>query len=130
MITKEKTRDINQLHFEHQLWIRELKFYKDELMVFNKRLAEVKDLYTDKEILSRSEHFQKQFAVENNIADALLLDLNGHEQFLADTAKENIATIDRRVFSDHPELRERMDNFVRIYRALRNEYMRYLSAVL
>jgi len=130
MNTQEKTKDINELHFEHQLWTRELKFYKDELAIFNKRLAEVESMYTDKEILARSKGFQNQLTLQNNLADGLLLDLIGHEQFLADTAKESVVSINRRVFSDHPELRDRMDNFVRKYRELRNEYMRYLSSVM
>jgi hypothetical protein len=130
LITQEKTKHINELHFEHQLWIKELKFYKDELVVFNKRLSEVADMYTNEAVIERLEQFLYQFILQDEVADALLFDLNGHEQFLADTAKENINMINHRVFSDHPELRERMDLFVKSYRELRKEYMQYLSAVL
>lgn len=128
--TKEKTKRINELHFEHQLWIKELAFYKDELVVFNNRLTEVSGKYSNAEILKKLEHFQNQFIIQNEVAEIFLHDLKGHERFLADIAREFTTAIDHRAFSDHPELRDRMDIFVKLYRELRNEYMRFLSAVM
>ena len=129
-ITKEKTKHIDELHFEHQLWIKELGFYKDELMVFNRRLAEVGNMYTNKEVLVKLEHYQNQFILQNEIADVLLHELNEHEHILASTAMENSVAIDRRAFSDHPKLRESMNGFVKIYRELRHEFMLFLTAVM
>jgi hypothetical protein len=129
-ITKAKTKHIDELHFEHQLWVKELRFYKDELLVFNKRLEEVSGMYTNKDVVATLEHYQNQFILHNEVADVLLHDLNGHERFLADTARESIIAIDHRAFSDHPELRERMDSFIKIYRELRHDYMRFLSRVM
>ena len=128
--TKEKTKHINELHFENILWTKELEFYQDELMVFNKRLVEVSGMYTNKDVLARLEHFQNQFILQNEVADILLHDLKGHEQFLADNAKESRVAIDRKSFSDHPVMRERMDTFIKLYRELRNEYMQFLSGVM
>jgi hypothetical protein len=129
-ITKEKTKHIDELHFEHQLWIKELQFYKDELVVFNKRLTEVAGMYTNNEVLNRLEHFQNQFILQNEVADTLLHDLKEHEHILANTAKEFSIAIDHRAFSDHPKMREAMDSFIKIYRELRNDYMRFLSEVM
>lgn len=128
--TKEKTKHINELHFENILWTKELEFYQDELMVFNKRLVEVSGMYTNKDVLARLEHFQNQFILQNEVADILLHDLKGHEQFLADNAIESPVAIDRKSFSDHPVMRERMDTFIKLYRELRNEYMQFLSGVM
>lgn len=129
-ITKEKTKHINELHFENILWTKELIFYKEELMIFNKRLAEVSGMYTNPEVLTGLEHFQNQFILQNEVADILLHDLNGHEQFLADSAKELTVAIDRKAFSDHPKMRERMDTFIKLYRELRKDYMQFLSGVM
>ena len=45
------------LHFEHNLWRRELFFWEDEIKSFNKRLEELVQRWTDKEILAQLEHF-------------------------------------------------------------------------
>ena len=87
-------------------------------------------MYTNRDVLTRLEHFQNQFILQNEVADILLHDLNGHEQFLADNAKESIVAIDRKAFSDHPVMRDRMDTFIKLYRELRKEYMQFLSGVL
>jgi len=129
-ITKEKTKHIDELYFELQLWIKEIKFYKDELVVFNKRLGEVGEKYTNKEVLAKLEQFQNQFILQNEVADTLLHDLKEQESTLAETAKEFSVAIDHRSFSDHPIMRDRMDSFVKIYRELRNDYMRFLSGVM
>ena len=129
-ITKEKTKHIDELYFELQLWIKEIKFYKDELVVFNKRLGEVGKMYTNKEVLARLEQFQNQFILQNEVADTLLHDLKKQESTLAETAKEFSVAIDHRSFSDHPIMRDRMDSFVKIYRELRSDYMRFLSGVM
>lgn len=129
-ITKEKTKHIDELYFELQLWIKEIKFYKDELVVFNKRLSEVGGMYTNKEVLARLEQFQNQFILQNEVADTLLHDLKEQEITLAETAKEFSIAIDHRSFSDHPAMRDRMDSFVKIYRDLRSDYMRFLSEVM
>lgn len=129
-ITKEKTKHIDELYFELQLWIKEIKFYKDELVVFNKRLGEVGEMYTNKEVLARLEQFQNQFILQNEVADTLLHDLKEQESTLAETAKEFSVAIDHRSFSDHPIMRDRMDSFVKIYRELRSDYMRFLSGVM
>ena len=36
-----KKRHLDDLHFEHQLWLSEAKFYTDELGIYQKRLEEV-----------------------------------------------------------------------------------------
>ncbi len=129
-ITKEKTKHINELHFENILWIKELIFYKEELLIFNERLVEVSGKYTNKDVLAKLEHFQNQFILQNEIADILSHDLKSHEQFLIDSAKESIVAIDRKAFADHPVMREKMNTFIKLYRELRNEYMHFLSAVM
>lgn len=127
---KEKTKHIDELHFEHKLWMNEVEFYKTELSVFNKRLTEVAGMYTDKDVLASLEHFQNQFILQNEVADILMHDLNQHEQVLVDSARKSVIAIDHKAFADHPEMRNRMDSFIKIFRDTRNEYMRFLSKVM
>ena len=58
---KKKPIYITDLHFEYKLWKRKLEFERDELKIFEGRLAEVVSRWTDKEILRKAEHFQNTF---------------------------------------------------------------------
>jgi ATP sulfurylase len=127
---KNEGKKIDVLHFEHIVWIKELEFYKNELKVFNKRLTEVSDRYTSTEVLARLEQFQNKFIVQNEVADILRHDLKKHENELMEIAKDSPVAVDHKVLKDHPEMRERMESFVIIYRQLRDEFMEYLSETM
>ena len=43
---------MDDLHFNHMLWLRELDFFKEELVVLQKRLEEVASRNTDSEMKS------------------------------------------------------------------------------
>ena len=127
---KENKKRIGELHFTHQLWIKELEFYKDELAIFNKRLKEVAGMYTNKKIMANVEHFQNQFIIQKENADILMHDVNKYERSLAAIARRSTIAIDHRSFPDHPELRNRMNSFIKIYKQLKNEYLDFLSPVM
>ena len=127
---KNEGKKIDVLHFEHIVWIKELEFYKNELKVFNKRLTEVSDRYTSTEVLARLEQFQNKFIVQNEVADILRHDLKRHENELLEIAKDSPVALDHKVLKDHPDMRERMESFVIIYRQLRDEFLEYLSETM
>ena len=45
-------------HEEHIKWLNKLAFYKDEVPVLQKRIAEVLQKNTSKEVAQKIEHFQ------------------------------------------------------------------------
>ena len=117
----------SELHFEHQVWMQEMNFYKEQLVSFRNRLEEIAGKYSQQDVLQHLEHFQNQFILQNEQADILLHDLKGHEQLLVDKAKENTVAYDHKTFTDHGGLRERVEMFIRLFRELRNDYMKFLS---
>ncbi|MFT4568448.1 MAG: hypothetical protein ACI9FN_003417 [Saprospiraceae bacterium] len=76
---KKKAIYIDDLHFEHKLWKSQLEFQRDELKVFTHRLEEVVVRWTDKDVLSKVEHFQNVFIRHNEVIDTLIHDINEHE---------------------------------------------------
>ena len=60
-IKKEDRRYISDLHFEHMVWVNQLKFFKDELEILKNRLGEVSIRNTKMEVKAQVEHFQNQF---------------------------------------------------------------------
>jgi hypothetical protein len=125
--TKESQKHLDVLHFEHERWSKQLDFCTDELSIYKNRLAEIASRYTDNEVLAKSEHFQNQFILQQEVIDTLSHDINLHEEALVKEAKENMTAVDRRFFNDHGGLRDKMETFVKLFNELKNDYMRYLS---
>jgi len=121
------TLHIDDLHFEHAQWLRELKFYKDELKFFTARLEEVAARYTSMEVLKELEQFQNKLFIESNILDELIHDINEHEHYLASFAIENPVAIDRVAFEDHAPLRDRIDRNRTLQTEFKKDYLRFLS---
>ena len=121
------TLHIDDLHFEHAHWMRELRFYKDELKFFTDRLEEVASRYTSMVVLKELEQFQNNLLIESNILDELIHDINEHEHYLASFAIENPVAINHVVFEDHAPLRDRIERNRELQNEFKKNYMRFLS---
>lgn len=124
---KQQRVHIDDLHFEHQRWISELKFFKDELKFYKNRLEEIAQRYTTTEVLKGLEHFQNQFYIQGNNLDELIHDLEQHEHELSKFAEANPIAVDHVLFEDHVPMRERVDTNRDIINDLKKEYQRYLA---
>jgi len=118
---------MDEFHFEHTIWMKELEFYKNELKIFNKRLMDIGDSNRNAYVLARLEQFQNKFIVHNEVSDLLRHDLKKHENELMEFTKGGILAKEDKIMADHINLRDRMESFIKIYRQLREEYLRYLS---
>lgn len=129
MTTSEKKErvHIDDLHFEHERWRKELEFYKDELPVFQRRLEEIAKRYTNKEVLAELDHFANQFKIQHTAIDELAHDIHEHERGLAKYAEDHPIAIDHVLFEDHGPIRERMETARKIFTDLKQEYNRYLA---
>ena len=121
---------MSDLHFDHKMWGRQLKFEKEELNFFRDRLAEVADRWTDDKILKKVEHFQNVFLVHSNKIDELKHDINIHEDELVERVKENPVAIDHVHFSDHIKQRENIETQLKMYSELKVEYLDFLRMTM
>jgi len=127
---KSKAIYLSDLHFEHKQWLNELLFWQDEIKTYKNRLGEVVSRWTDKEVLSQSEHFQNQFILHNEKLDELIHDINKHESGLSKYAKEHPVAIDHVHFDDHGGLRDRMDRQREIYTGMKKEFFDFLRKTM
>ena len=125
--TKEQKVHIDDLHFEHQRWEKELKFFLEELPFFQARLEEVAKRYTSKDVLKELDHFQNQLYIERNAMDGLLHDITIHEQEIARYAKDHPVAVDHVLFKDHSPLRDKIDTNRKMMHDLKMEFNRYLT---
>jgi len=114
------------LHFEHEMWLNALSFYKEELKIFENRLGEVSGKNTDRDMKAKVEHFQNQFIREHEVIDILKHDINAHEQTLVQYAKDHPVAIDHVYFDNHTGLEGRMEMFKKLWMELRKEFMLFL----
>lgn len=114
------------LHFEHDMWLNAIKFYRDELVIFESRLAEVSSKNSSIEVKAQVEHFQNQFIREREVLDHLRHDIKAHENELIQYAKDHPVALDHVYFRNHTDLEERMSTFVKIWKELRADYMKFL----
>ncbi|WP_306640710.1 hypothetical protein [Sanyastnella coralliicola] len=120
-------RYMNELHEEHQTWVKELEFYKEELEIFRNRLGEVSIKNNKPEERADVEHFQNQFLREIEVIDTLRHDINAHEKVLVEYAKDHPAAVEHTYFRDHTELTDRMQRFEELWKELKNDFNRFLS---
>jgi hypothetical protein len=128
--TEKPLMKIGELHEEHVEWTSTLSFAKDELSVFERRLAEVTERNTKPEVLAQVEHFQNQFIRQHEVIDELRHAVNEHEQFLRKEATERPDTITHRRFGDHAVLRDQMATFEKLLKELKDEFQLWLAEVL
>lgn len=126
METSAKTKHIDELHFEHQLWSNEAKFYKDELKIYQERLDEIASKNNSEDARKGIEHFQNQFIIQKEQLDILNHGINEHEQWLAKYSKENPVAIDKKLFADHTAMHDKADSFRKIYNELKQEFNRFM----
>lgn len=125
---KEKAIFIGDLHFEHEMWKRELNFCEDELKFLTKRLEETAFLHDEeKDMLREVEHFQNQFIVQKQNVDQFKHDINTKENQLATFAKEHPVAINHIHFMDHAKLRDNMEGFAKNYNNLKQEFRGFVA---
>ncbi len=123
----DSQKTIYQLHEEHKTWLNKLLFYKDELSIMANRISEIAQKNTSKEVLAMVERFQNQLIIQKEQIDILGHDIRGHESRLEAAVKHNPTAIDHQKFPDHPEQRDNLEVFEKMFNELRAELIRFLS---
>jgi hypothetical protein len=115
------------MHGEHREWLNRLEFYKEDLAILRKRLEEVASKNTSREVMAQVEHFQNQFIIQRNEIDEFRHAIKEHENELQAVINHNPVAINRQRISDHPEHRERMDRFEKLFQEFRLELLLFVS---
>jgi hypothetical protein len=126
-MTALKRKHIDDLHFEHQLWLSELNLFADELNIYVNRLTEISAKNTGEEIRKKIEHFQNQFILQKQQLDILNHDIKLHEQLLSSFAKEHPIAIDHHLFSGHTETAGKVATYRSIYNSLKQAFGKFLE---
>ena len=122
---------LQQFHLEHELWLNELSFYRDELKTLDKFLLKVASANTGIEVMKHVEHFQNQFIREKEVLDELSHEIREEKDLVFNRVKELSAeALEHEKFDDHAALRDKMDTYKKIYSELKSDFMKFLSKTL
>ncbi len=120
------TISVPSLHLEHQLWVRELSFYKESIKIFEKHLELLINRNTGRAVRAKIEHFQNQFILQKEVIDELKHRLHVSEKQLAAFVYEMSGTgMDNIKMDKHTELRQEVMVFRKLYNELKEEFRRF-----
>lgn len=116
------------LHYDHQLWNNELKFYIDEVRIFESYLEEfvVKAKPEHRDLMADFEHFQNQFIRQKEVLDELRHDIRLREQKLSKDIQQGVRMTDKDKI-EYQEMKDRMITFRKIYRELKLEFYMFMT---
>ncbi|MEO6251957.1 MAG: hypothetical protein ABIO79_01515 [Ferruginibacter sp.] len=117
----------DQFHHENKTWGRLLEFFKQENTFLKNRLSEVVDHSSGKDFLALAEQFQNKFILKDEYIDELRHDINEQDTNLVNNKN---SSVDNKLLKRQEKLRNEMEYFEKDFSLLKNEFNKYLSAVL
>ena len=114
---------VKDLSFDHELWDNEMKFYRNELEIFEHRLEQDVVRLTDKEALRQLEHFQNQFIRQNEVLDILNKRVRKNRKNVARASVNGGIAIDHMVVKNYVGLRDEFETFEKIYYDLKRKFV-------
>lgn len=121
---------LTTLHHQHNDWLRELAFYKDEMAILLNRLSEVAEANTSKEVFAQVEHFQNRYILLNEEIDILGHDVRESKQAIEDKAAALPETVNLRIVDSNEQLLARVQYLSKSFSETRFEFNTFLSRTL
>ncbi len=117
-----------ELYLEHELWTKELNYWRDELKVLEKYLTEINEKNTPHVLWVEVEHFQNQFIRHREVVHELRHELSKHENIVKDLASDlEEEEVQDKKLELHEVIREQVDTGRKIYSELKDEFRSWLA---
>lgn len=126
----ENKKHVSALHSERIEWLNTLQFFKDDIQSLQNRLEEIVKANTKTEITAMVESFQNQFIRQLEVNDELRHKINAAEVAFANEESKNPVATDHKLAPDHVELRDEVDTYSNLFKALRNDFNTFASKTL
>jgi len=126
MIT-ETISPVSNISAEHSSWLRGIDFYQDEIIIMRKRLTEVSNNNTAREVKKRVEQFQNQFKVHEEQLHKLKHTVSGHAKNIDSDMIAHHGQLERSTLAEHETMREDYVNSEKLFNEMRHDFNRFLS---
>lgn len=124
-----ETVHISDLHFDHRLWINELKFFEMQLNVFEERLEEVVAQNSDNSVLARIEAFQNRIIRQKEVIDEIKHKIRLREQDISDMDNNLSLGEKDKLFQEYVDEQDEMKTFIKLYQNMKDEYLEFLKVI-
>ena len=115
------------LNYEHSDWLKAIDFYKEDLVILQKRLAEVAFKNTSSEAMAGVEHFQNQFIIQRNNLDELRHYINEHIQHFVLDAQVHGDKLESTTIDEHLQRKDEFMSLEKVMANLRHEFNDFLA---
>lgn len=113
--------------YEHADWLKAIEFYKDDLVVLQKRLAELGLKTTRQSVLAGIEHFQNQFIVQKNNLDELHHYVHEHILHVQNKFHSSAGSKELELTGEHEKRKAEFESLEKVMSELRKEFNRFLA---
>ncbi|WP_281612528.1 hypothetical protein [Flammeovirga sp. SubArs3] len=120
-----KSLDLSTLHFEHNSWVKELAFYKEQIKLYTDRVEELTEKNTKTGIREQLSQFMNQFKVQNELIDTLNHKIKLQEDELVAAVEANEVKASKTSFDDQAGMYSEMAKFHSIYNELKTKFLRF-----
>lgn len=121
-------KSIRELHFDHELWLAEMTYWKQEIDILDKYLAAVIVSLSDTDARSEVDHFQNQFFIQRNFINSLKNDVKAQEKLIAQLEKDiNNRLLQQKKADDEYEIRDKMLTNEKLYSEMKLSFKKWLS---
>lgn len=121
-------KSIRELHFDHELWLAEMDFWRQEIDILDKYLAAVIVSLSDTDSRGEVDHFQNQFFIQRNFINSLKNDVKAQEKLISSLEKDiNNRQLQQKKADDEYEIRDKMLTNEKLYSELKVSFKKWLS---
>ena len=121
-------KSIRELHFDHELWLAEMDFWRQEIDILDKYLAAVIVSLSDTDSRGEVDHFQNQFFIQRNFINSLKNDVKAQEKLISLLEKDiNNRQLQQKKADDEYEIRDKMLTNEKLYSELKLSFKKWLS---
>lgn len=119
-----------ELHNIYKSWLNALALADDEIALFRANLEKVLSANNKQEITVQVEQFQNQFITHLNALQMIRHDVNEAEKKLEKNIADNPVAADHRKIEADQGLKERVQQFQKMFLDLKHNYNTFLSKTL
>ncbi|KIC90231.1 hypothetical protein [Flavihumibacter sp. ZG627] len=122
------TKSVLELHVDNELWMNELKFYKDEIKILDKYLVEIAGKNNTRDTMVGLEQLQNRMLRQREVLDELMHDIRIDEDALTGNVLHvNDIQAQKMKLPDHPEARDRVITFKKLYAEFKQDLMQFIG---
>jgi dsDNA-specific endonuclease/ATPase MutS2 len=118
---------LNNLYHQGEDWLRELKFYEDELSLLSKRLEETSGNETSNKEKAESAEFLKRFVTLRENLDGLREDITARNHRIVELAKQRPQHVEEEHLATGPKILQRMKTFSQSIADTRYQFNAFLA---